>query len=110
MIHRLCESPSIPLSFSLAAVLPRRQIYRVSYISQRVDTPKDKSASFRPWTTGVSNPIRYPGFRASVSGATQHIAFAFGVPHDINGFHPYTMSSICLCRPLVVPFRGPSRC
>jgi len=24
MLHRLCESPSIPLSFSLAAVLPRR--------------------------------------------------------------------------------------
>jgi hypothetical protein len=25
MIHRLCKSPSIPLSFSLAVVLPRRQ-------------------------------------------------------------------------------------
>jgi len=24
VIHRLCEAPSIPLSFSLAAVLPRR--------------------------------------------------------------------------------------
>jgi len=24
MVHRLCEPPSIPLSFSLAAVLPRR--------------------------------------------------------------------------------------
>jgi len=30
----------------------------------------------------------------------QQIAFAFGVPHDINGFHPYTMSSICLWHPL----------
>jgi len=34
----------------------------------------------------------------------QFIAFAFGVPHDINGFHPYTMSSINLSHPLVVPF------
>ena len=31
MLHRLCGSPSIPLSFSLAAVLPRRCTYRVSF-------------------------------------------------------------------------------
>jgi len=30
----------------------------------------------------------------------QYIAFAFGVPHDINGFHPYSMSSIYLSHPL----------
>ena len=28
-------------------------------------------------------------------------AFAFGIPHDINGFHPYTMSSISLLHTLV---------
>ncbi len=31
MLHRLCGPPSIPLSFSLATVLPRRDAYRVSY-------------------------------------------------------------------------------
>ena len=31
MLHRLCGPPSIPLSFSLATVLPRRGAYRVSY-------------------------------------------------------------------------------
>ncbi len=31
MLHRLCEPPSIPLGFSLAAVLPRRGTYCVSY-------------------------------------------------------------------------------
>ena len=31
MLHRLCEPPSIPLSFSLATVLPRRHTYRVSF-------------------------------------------------------------------------------
>ncbi len=31
MLHRLCGPPSIHLSFNLAAVLPRRSIYRVSY-------------------------------------------------------------------------------
>ena len=30
MLHRLCGPPSIHLSFNLAAVLPRRSIYRVS--------------------------------------------------------------------------------
>src|ERR1700758_3830312 len=29
MLHRLCGPPSIPLSFNLAAVLPRRCAYRV---------------------------------------------------------------------------------
>ncbi len=31
MLHRLCGPPSIPLSFSLATVLPRRIAYRVSF-------------------------------------------------------------------------------
>jgi hypothetical protein len=31
MLHRLCGPPSIPLSFNLAAVLPRRPTYRVSF-------------------------------------------------------------------------------
>ncbi len=30
MLHRLCGPPSIPLSFSVAAVLPRRYTYHVS--------------------------------------------------------------------------------
>ena len=39
MLHWLCRSPSIPLSFSLAAVLPRRLASRVSlhpYLAIRV--------------------------------------------------------------------------
>jgi hypothetical protein len=30
MLHRLCGPPSIPLSFTLASVLPRRNTYCVS--------------------------------------------------------------------------------
>src|SRR5919201_3567358 len=37
MLHRLCGPPSIPLSFSLAAVLPRRGAYCVSYGTERVN-------------------------------------------------------------------------
>eukprot|EP00828_Plagiopyla_frontata_P016025 TRINITY_DN2081_c0_g1_i8.p1 TRINITY_DN2081_c0_g1~~TRINITY_DN2081_c0_g1_i8.p1 ORF type:complete len:214 (+),score=-27.92 TRINITY_DN2081_c0_g1_i8:145-786(+) len=31
MLHRLCGPPSIPLSFTLASILPRRCTYRVSF-------------------------------------------------------------------------------
>jgi len=31
MLHRLCRPPSIPLSFGLATVLPRRSVSRVSW-------------------------------------------------------------------------------
>ena len=39
MLHRLCGSPSIPLSFNLATVLPRRSISRVSYATKASSTP-----------------------------------------------------------------------
>jgi len=42
------------------------------------------------------NPFCSPRFRPSVSGSPQQIAFAFGVPDEINGFHPYSIGSICL--------------
>ena len=42
MLHRLCGSPSIPLSFSLATVLPRRITYRVSFGTEvRPPTPSN---------------------------------------------------------------------
>ena len=39
MLHRLCGPPSIPLSFNLAIVLPRRITYRVSYGTEVSTTP-----------------------------------------------------------------------
>src|ERR671927_728265 len=39
MLHRLCGPPSIPLSFNLAAVLPRRCAYRVSCDTERLGRP-----------------------------------------------------------------------
>ena len=38
MLHRLCGSPSIPLSFNLATVLPRRNAYRVSSVTDTLPT------------------------------------------------------------------------
>ena len=48
---------------------------------------------FKLAEAGLSNPFRDPRFRVSASGVDQSSAFAFGVPHDINAFHRYTMSS-----------------
>src|ERR1700704_4805408 len=39
MLHRLCGPPSIPLSFNLAAVLPRRCAYRVSCDTEELGSP-----------------------------------------------------------------------
>ena len=39
MLHRLCGPPSIPLSFNLAAVLPRRSTSRVSFVTESVKPP-----------------------------------------------------------------------
>ncbi len=96
MLHRLCGPPSIPLSFSLATVLPRRNAYRVSFGTAGIDTRYTKHSSFRARTTGVSNPVCSPGFRSSVSVAVQNAAFATGVPPDIYAFHRYTWNSAFL--------------
>ena len=53
-------------------------------------------ASFTAWTTRVSNPVRSPRFRASVSGLSQRVAFATDVPPDIYEFHLYTGNSATL--------------
>src|SRR5881296_1638903 len=39
MLHRLCGPPSIPLSFNLAAVLPRRCAYRVCCDTEELGSP-----------------------------------------------------------------------
>src|SRR6201998_1550820 len=39
MLHRLCGPPSIPLSFNLAAVLPRRCAYRVGGDTEELRSP-----------------------------------------------------------------------
>ncbi len=64
MLHRLCGPPSIPLSFSLATVLPRRNAYRVSSGTAGLGTRHTKHSSFKARTTRVSNPVCSPSFRA----------------------------------------------
>src|ERR1700745_1669245 len=93
MLHRLCGPPSIPLSFSLATVLPRRIAYRVSCGTIGLGTDHTKQSSFRARTTRVSNPVCSPSFRPSASVVIQRAAFASDVPTDIYAFHRYTRNS-----------------
>ena len=52
----------------------------------------------------VSNPVRYPRFRTSVSVQIQEAAFAIGILHNIYAFHRYTVNSTSLYRTLVNQF------
>ena len=49
--------------------------------------------SFKARTTQVSNLLRSPSFRVSVSVIFQRFAFATGVPQGINAFHYSSLSS-----------------
>src|SRR5215813_12624335 len=40
MLHRLCEPPSIPLSFSLATILPRRGTYHFCFTWDHTGRPQ----------------------------------------------------------------------
>ena len=91
MLHRLCGSPSIPLSFTLASILPRRHTHRVCFGTGVA--PDAWCASFTVRTTRVSKPVCSPHLRASVSVHDQPFAFATGVLPDIYRFHPYTWNS-----------------
>ena len=101
MLHRLCGPPSIPLSFSLAAVVPRRSTYRVSFDTEGTKSPHIKLTTFTAWTTRVSNPVCYPRFRLSESVSVQQAAFALGVLPNIYAFHRYTWYSAYLSSTLV---------
>src|SRR3954465_3012438 len=105
MLHRLCEPPSIPLSFSLATILPRRGTSRFRYGSAPIGEPAAQCPWFTARTTGGSNPVPSPGFRVSASAGVQGLAFATGVPSDLNAFHRSTGSS----RPPYSPPARPSR-
>ena len=45
--------------------------------------PKGNTASLTAWTTPVSNQLRSPRLRASVSDMIQKCAFALGIPSNI---------------------------
>ncbi len=57
MLHRLCGPPSIPLSFSLATVLPRRGTYCVSSGTEDVTSPTPSTHRLRRGLPGYLIPF-----------------------------------------------------
>ncbi len=55
--HRLCGPPSIPLSFSLATVLPRRGTYCVSSGTEMITTPTPSTHRLRRGLPGYLIPF-----------------------------------------------------
>ena len=105
MFLRLCGPPSLPLSCTVAGVLPRWNPSRFRLATQHPFVPDSEYSSFTAWTTRVSNPVRSPRFRASASVTTWKAAFAIGVLRDIYAFHRYTSHSAFLCRTPVSQFQ-----
>src|ERR1700737_1636322 len=62
MLHRLCGPPSIPLSFSLAAVLPRRSAYWVSCGTKWVIHLTPSTQRLRLGLPGYLIPFAPPAF------------------------------------------------
>ena len=104
MLHRLCGSPSIPLSFILAYVLPRRITYRFCFGTETIH-PHTQWSSFTARTTRVSNPVCSPSFRTSASVSVQWVIFIIGIPTHIYEFHLYSCSSTHLSSTLVFQFQ-----
>ena len=79
-----------------------RRTPQVEYLTLSLGRPQSiadsEYSSFTVRTTRVSNPVRYPHFRASASVAAWQAAYAIGVLRDIYAFHRYTTNSACLVR------------
>src|SRR5438105_2373101 len=57
MLHRLCEPPSIPLSFSLATILPRRGTYHFCFGSEPMLSPLPSTHRLGPGLPGYLIPF-----------------------------------------------------
>src|SRR5947199_10116651 len=62
MLHRLCGPPSIPLSFNLAAVLPRRTTSCVSFGTEGLTPPTPSRHRLRLRLPGYLIPFAPPAF------------------------------------------------
>src|SRR5919201_1655090 len=57
MLHRLCEPPSIPLSFSLATILPRRGTYHFGFGREPMSSPLPSTHRLGPGLPGYLIPF-----------------------------------------------------
>ncbi len=116
MLHRLCGPPSIPLSFSLATVLPRRGTYCVSSGTELVTNPTPSAHRLRRGLPGYLIPFaphalapqrqcpsRMPPSPPTFFLISTHFTAPPGIPH------PLRHSSLPVCDALPRVSRGLSR-
>ncbi len=117
MLHRLCGPPSIPLSFSLATVLPRRGTYCVSSGTDQFSCPTPSAHRLRrglpgyliPFAPHALAPQRQCSSRMPPSPLTFFlISTHFTAPLGIR--IPLRHSSRAVCTALPRLSRGLSRC
>ena len=89
----LVRAPVNSFEFHRCRRTPQVEYLMLSLESPRHECPDNQYSSFTAWTTRVSNPVRYPRFRASASVGCSEAAFAIGVLRDIYAFHRYTTHS-----------------
>src|SRR5215213_2610371 len=107
MLHRLCEPPSIPLSFSLATILPRRGTCAFASAACPSASPPPSAHRLRPGLPGYLIPFAPLAFapqrqnesRTLLSpSAFRPISTHFTAPPDVPGSPSSTRDD---------PFRGP---
>ena len=125
MLHRLCGSPSIPLSFNLAVVLPRWNTYCVNSGTEGVRPPTPSIHRLRPGLPGYLIPFAPLAFepqcqlqsRKSPSPLvflliSTHFTATLGIPLSSPAlkkcsFDPLTGLSPALLRPTYIPTCAP---
>src|SRR5271155_2872364 len=102
MLHRLCEPPSIPLSFSLATILPRRRTYHFCFGSEHLFSPLPSPHRLGPGLPGYLIPFAPLAFapqrqkRSSPSlspPAFLRISTHFTAPPEV----PHAPTSLATC-------------
>ncbi len=104
MLHRLCGPPSIPLSFSLATVLPRRGTYCVSSGTELVTNPTPSAHRLRRGLPGYLIPFaphalapqrqcpsRMPPSPPTFFLISTHFTAPPGIPHPPPALEPTSL-------------------
>ncbi len=127
MLHRLCEPPSIPLSFSLATILPGRGTYHFCFGSEPMLSPLPSSHRLGPGLPGYLIPFATLAFapqrqkRSSTSLSppaflriSTHFTAPPEVPHALPPSRPAVSKALPqlswglsprTCRPAYAPFK-----
>ncbi len=96
MLHRLCGSPSIPLSFSLATVFPGGVLIALAALLEGSIPQTAGTHRLQRGLPGYLILFAPHAFAPQRQIWPQQAAFAAGVPPDIYEFHLYTRNSTCL--------------